>query len=143
MGSGCGCGSKCCCGSGSSTAALQVLIQAAVEQLELFNTGEGEGSNLTPIAMSSVSGATLASDTNYHVALSDSHAKRFIQIVNKTDGDVYISLNGVNDHYHVTAGSSQTLQLGSNKASWDGNVYAAQDTTNPPTTGALQVSAYY
>lgn len=134
-------GSGCCCSS-SSTAGLQVLIQAAVEQLEAFNTGEGEA-NLTPITMSSVSGATLGADTDYHLALSDSHAKRFIQILNRTDGDVYISLDETNDHYHLTSGSSLTLQLGSNRTSWNGNVYAAQDTTTPPTDGSVQVSAYY
>lgn len=132
---------SCCCSS-SSTAGLQVLIQAAVEQLEIFNGTEEVSA--VPIPMDTVSAATLAADTAYHVALTDSNPKKFIQILNRTDGDIYVSLDGSDNHFHVTSGSSQTLQFASNKATWSGNVYVKQDTANPPvTTGNVEVSAYY
>lgn len=133
---------SCCCSS-SSTAGIQVLLEAAIEQLVAFNAGGEGATDLTPLALALVSGATLAADTAWHIAINDSHNKKFIQIINRTDGGVYVSLDNATNHFHITSGSSLTLNLGENGKHWAGNVYLKQDTDAPPSSENVEVSAYY
>lgn len=136
--SSCGCG---CCSIGS-LAALQVLVESLVQQLENFNIGEG-GIVLTPLPMQETDAAVIGADVLYHEIFSGAEEKRYIQILNSTDGDIYISFDELSNNFRISAGSSLSLNLSSNKTFWNGVVYAkTADALAPPTLGTIFVSAY-
>ena len=88
-------------------------------------------------------GAVLGGDDNYHAIFSGTDEKRYIQIKNLSDGDIYISFDGVENHFRIAAGSSLTLNLAFNKSFWNDAINAKRaDSTAPPTTGNVEVSAY-
>lgn len=130
----------CCCSS-SSQAALQVLLESIVEQLENFNITGGGGTVLTPIELVEWDSATLSS--SYSEVLSDTNNKKYIQIENQSDGTVYMSFDGTDDHFQITSGSSKTLDLGALSTFWNENIHLRADTVAVPTSGNILISSFY
>lgn len=94
--------------------------------------------SIREIAFGSISGSYASVGT----ALDD-HA-RIVRIVNSTNGEMYISLDGTTDHVKMAANSFVLWDLSTNKIKDDGlflpigtQFYVKQSTA--PTTGSLWV----
>lgn len=122
-----------------SSAGLNALLEGILEQLTNFNSGAGV--LLTPIPAASVAAGDLETGS-YSQVLTDEHNKKFILIQNDTDGAVWISLNGSDDHFKVGPGSLK-LDLGSDGALWNSHVHVRADVDSTPGTGNVVISAYY
>lgn len=139
--------SSCCCCSNSSTAGIQVLLQEVIEKLENFGGGSsgGDGGTLTEVAPQTVAiidtvGVAYSSAKYTNVG---ARSLRYIQIQNRTDGALFVSLDGVADHFYISTGSSLTLNLGDLGGFYSGNIWFRQDPDNPVGSGSVIVSALY
>ena len=140
--------SSCGCCSEVALTPLLSIMGEILDQLVILNTGLGLDNagipQLTQIPVQVIDGATLGGSSGYNLGLVDAHDKIFAQIMNHTDGVVWVSLdNGVSDLFEVTAGSSQTLQLGSNRSKHSGNIKVRRDENSIPTIGEVLISAFY
>lgn len=75
---------------------------------------------------------------------------RLISFFNTTDADVYISVDGVNDHLRLAAGSGQVLDLSTNKIRDDGlmlkqntTFYQKRTAMGAPTVGNVWIQVIY
>jgi len=75
---------------------------------------------------------------------------RIVSIYNSTDTDVYISLDGVNDHIRVASGSGQVYDFSANKARKadgffieKGTVFYQMRAGGAPTTGNVWIQVVY
>jgi len=74
---------------------------------------------------------------------------RIFSVFNSTDADIDISLDGVNDHLRIAAGTGQIYDFTANKVREDGlflprgTVFYQKRTAGAPTSGALWVQVTY
>ena len=70
---------------------------------------------------------------------------RLVRFVNQTDAQVYISLNGADDHIRMAANSFFILDFSSNKVRDDGlflsigTIFYAKRVSGAPTSGSLWI----
>lgn len=92
-------------------------------------------------------GAIAAGYTALGLATTD-HT-RLVSFFNATDADVYISLDGVNNHLRIATGSGQVLDLTANKVRDDGlfidegTIFYQKRVAAAPTTGSVWVQVMY
>lgn len=136
------------CSGGISLASILGVLGEILDQLTILNGGLGITPNseteLTPLPVTSIFGATIGGSSGYNTGLTDTHNKKYVQVINYTDGDIWISLDGGNsDHFEVKAGSSQTLNIGALGTFYAGDIDIRRDESTVPTAGNVLISAFY
>lgn len=92
-----------------------------------------------------------ASITNAYTALGApfSHPVRLFSVVNNTDGDMFFSTDGTNNHIFLPKNSYRIYDLGSNRYDTDKSFYLAPYTqiyikySSAPTTGSVYLECIY
>lgn len=84
------------------------------------------------------------------VGTAFSHPVRMIIVTNRTDADLWFSLNGIDDHFMITADTAQILDVSSNKTAVTQELYFAEgdrlyvkQVSGAPTMGAVYLSVVY
>ena len=74
---------------------------------------------------------------------------RIINVVNRSDAEVYVSLDGVNDHIRLGVNSFQLFDFTSDKVNdagffiAKGTIFYAKRVSGAPTTGSLWIEVVY
>jgi len=93
-----------------------------------------------------------AAITNAYVAIGAAFTSQvhFLMLVNTTDVLLHFSLNGVNDHFVLPAGSQMVLDVASNNTLPGGSFLFAKNTSvfvkqtlGAPSLGTVYLSSFY
>lgn len=77
------------------------------------------------------------------------YPSHLIKIYNLTDADVFVSHNGVDNHYLITANSAEIVDYSANKANSDryvveaGTAFHLKRISGAPTTGSVYLATCY
>jgi len=99
--------------------------------------------NVREIAFSSISGSYTA------VGSATIDHARLVRIVNQTDAQIYVSLDGINNHIRMAANSFFLMDMTTNKVSDDGfflhsgTTFYVKQVSAGPSSGALWIEVLY
>ena len=89
--------------------------------------------------------------TSGYVAIGDplAHPSRIVHFQNATDEAIYLSWDGINDHFYILSGSFILLDCGTNRGSVASEMAVSQGTqfyikyASAPSLGGVYISTLY
>lgn len=122
-------------------------IQEALDALSGGGGGGGSGNTFeeaTWLAAGSIdTAATSVPNGSWTTLLNDSgNEKKYVQVVNESDADIYVSFDGATPAIIVRSNASVTVNLGATFNFVTGDI-SVQAVTTEPSAGLIYCSSYY